>query len=331
MIDEEAELEARFLDCLAVARNFLARPDGRELAVRTMAQAEETAVEVRHWGELAKCWARSFQDFDESRRCFDRAVGQTASGNSVATVDYRIREADDNGRVVRHVIGYRMVPTEVYIPALLAAIFFDPDHPGQAADLMAKAEQEAESHSSSMRNFKQFDQKTLLYFDRAGAQLCWLYIAHCWARELGQIDEAVRCARKAEEIADELAGIPTWVSVASFWMNDAGGEEEARRCIAEAEKKIRDGNAGDYMVLARGIATLGDPDLPVQYLDKAELAIEELSDWDAVRLVWEELGYLERAERAQKIADYLDTKVTMEEYLASGGGHGRYVPGEGPY
>ena len=329
-IDPDAEREALVQDAIALAITHLqSQPSNSEAGLMAMTAAEKAADQVRHWVDLAKCWVKHFNDIDRSQECFNRAIDLTSG--DVATVDYRIREVDDEGKVVRHVIGYRMVPTGVYLNTAMATIVDGWGDSDGSAELMAEAESKAAIHKSTMRGSSfQFTDDALQYFDRAETQLCWLWIARCWATELGRRDEALRCAAKAEEIAIEMSGSVTWIHVAKFWMNDMGQPEEGLRCVTEAENTITDPKAFDYMMLAEGVAAMGDPELPVRYLDKAESSIDELSDWSAIKYIWEELGYFDRAERADKIWEYLHDKADMEDYMVNGG-YGRYVPGEGPY
>ena len=79
---------------------------------------------------------------------------------------------------------------------------------------------------------------------------------------------------RAEELAAELSTISQWVEVAKVWMRVMGEPGEARRCVAEAEKLLEKQTAQEYIMLAEGVAVLGDPELPVQYLDKAESLID---------------------------------------------------------
>ena len=195
---------------------------------------------------------------------------------------------------------------------------------------MTKAETEAENLSSSLRSFGGFKEEDLLYFDKAESQLAWLHIARCWWEDFEEREQAVRCIALAEELAAEMATVPNWVEVAKMWVRVMGEPKEAQRCVAEAERLLEEQTAQEYIMLAEGVAVLGDPELPLQYLDKAESLIDELSDWSAIAFTWEELGYFDRAERANNIWEYLAEKADMDVYRVNGG-FGRYVPGEGPY
>ena len=332
-VSREAEREARIQDIIAQVMGLMAEDAdaNEELAKKTLLKAHRAAKEARHWGDIGKCWFHYFLDFDRADSCFSKAVEIASAGPTVPTVEYRIREVDDEGRVLRHVIGHRMVPTGVYLQSLFAVIFCLIEDTDEQLEMMAKAETTAEELRSSMRAFQQFDEETLRYFDRAESQLAWLHIAKCWAVDHENRQHALRCVTRAEELAAELSTISQWVEVAKVWMRVMGEPGEARRCVAEAEKLLEKQTAQEYIMLAEGVAVLGDPELPVQYLEKAESLIDELSDWSAIAFTWEELGYFDRAERANNISEYLSSKVTQEEYFANGGGYGRYLPGEGPY
>lgn len=339
-VSREARQEGRIQDGLARARAYLQKtpkdwqgdaPDDWNRAIREMAKVENAAKEARHWGDITKCWALDFRLVDDTVRCMDKTFDLAYQDARVATVDYRIKETDAAGNVVRHVIGHRMVPTPVYIETLYAIIFYAAGDVDALLESMQKASNIAASYKSAMRAYPQFDEATLQYFDQSESMHCWLYIAQIWVNEFEQREQGLRCAAKAESIAADLSDIPQWVEVAKFWMRVMGQPEQARRCVAEAEKTLSDATPQSYISLAEGVAVLGDPELPVQYLDKAESLIEELSDWSLIKYTWEELGYFDRAERADNIWEYLASKVTEEEYIANGGGYGKYAPGDGPY
>lgn len=331
-ISREAQKEGRIQDALAQAKAYLQTvPPNRESALKEMAKAEKAAVEPRHWGDLTKCWAQDFKDLDQASRCLDHTFELAKQDPRIALVEHRTKEVDDAGKVTRHIISHRMIPSPIYVASLLA-IFLDAMNDPQAVkNCMQKAENIASNFQSSMRAYQQFDEATLQYFDQAESQICWLYLAQTWHQELRQRQPALRCAAQAEAIAAAISNIPQWVAVAKFWMRTMGEPAQARRCVAEAEKTLSDPTPQSYISLAEGVAVLGDPDLPVQYLDQAESLIEELSDWSLIKYTWEDLGYFDRAERADNIWEYLASKTTEEEYLANGRGYGRYTPGDGPY
>ena len=332
-VSREAEREGRVQDIIGQAMSLMAEDAdaNEELAKKTLLKAHRPAREARHWGDIAKCWFHYFYDIERAKECFFKAVEASGDNPTVATVEYRIRETDDEGQVVRHVLGYRMVPTRVYLHCILAATLCLRGETEDQVKFMTMAEKEAENVRSSMRAFDQFDEETLQYFDRAESQLGWLHIARCWAEDFEERQQALRCVAKGEELAAEMSTIPNWVEVAKFWMRIMGEPGEARRCVAEVERLLEKHTAQEYIMLAEGVAALGDPELPVQYLDRAESLIEELSDWSAIAYTWEEMGYSDRAERANNIWEYLASKVSQEEYMANGGGYGRYIPGDGPY
>lgn len=336
----EAQKEGQIQDGLARARAYLrqapqdwdgADPEPWHRAKREMAKVENAAQEPRHWGDITKCWALDFRLADDTERCMSKTIDLAYQDTRVATVDYRIKEVDDAGNVTRHVIGHRMVPTPLYIETLFAIIFYAAGEVAALKESMRRAYNIAANFQSSIRAYLPSDEATLRYFDQSESMLSWLYIAQIWATELKQRELGLRCAAKAEAIAADLSSIPQWVEVAKFWMRAMGDPEQARRCVAEAEKTLNDPTPQSYISLAEGVAILGDPDLPVQYLDKAESLIEELSDWSLIKYTWEELGYFDRAERADHIWEYLAAKITEEQYIANGGGYGKYAPGDGPY
>lgn len=339
-VSREAEEEGRVQDVLAQARAYLRKapkdwdgdaPDDWNRAISEMAKAETAATAVRHWGDIAKCWARDFGLTEAAERCLGKTSGLAGQDARVAIVDYRTQERDEAGRVVRHIIGYRMAPTPVYLETLRSIIFQAARDAEALKESMQKTYALVENHQSSLRMHSKFDEETLRYFEKSESMQCWLYIAQIWARELGEREPGLHCAAKAEEIAADLSNIPHWAEVAKFWMRVMGQPEQARRCVAEAEKTLIDHTPQSYISLAEGVAAIGDPELPVQYLDKAESLIEELADWSIIKYTWEELGYLDLAERADNIWEYLAAKVTDAEYIANGGGYGRYAPGDGPY
>lgn len=306
-------------------------PPNRELALKEMAKAEKAAAEPRHWGDLSKCWFQDFKDPEQASRCLDQTFQMAQQDPRIALVEHRTKEVDNAGKVTRHIIAHRMIPSPIYIGALLATFLDAMNDPQAAQDCMQKAENIAANFQSSMRIYQQFDEPTLQYFDQAESQICWLYLAQTWHQELNQRQPALRCAAQAEAIAARLSNIPQWIEVAKFWMRTMSEPQQARRCIAEAEKTLTEPTPQSYISLAEGVAALGDPHRPVQYLDKAESLIEELSDWSAIKYTWQDLGYFDRAERADNIWEYLASKITEAEYIANGGGYGRYRPGDGPY
>ena len=332
-VSREAEREDKFQDIIDIVKALMAEDaDGNEeQAKKTLLKAHRSAKEVRHWGEIAKCWFHFFLDMEQTKSCYFKAVEIAGVSPTVATIEYRIKEVDDTGKVARHVIGHRMVPTRVYLHSLMAATLCLRGETEEQVRFMTMAENEAEHCRSSMRAFDQFDEDTLTYFDKAESQLGWLHIARCWWEDFEERQQALRCVARAEELAAKMSTIPNWVEVAKLWVRVMGEPGEARRCVAEAEKLLETHTAQEYITLAEGVAVTGDPELPVQYLDKAESLVEELSDWSAIAFTWEELGYFDRAERANNISEYLSSKVIQDEYLANRGGYGRYVPGEGPY
>ena len=277
-----------------------------------MLKAHRAAKEARHWGDIGRCWFHYFLDFDRAESCFSKAVEIASTGLTVPTVEYRIREVDDEGRVVRHVIGHRMVPTGAYLHSLFSVIFCLAGETDEQLETMAKAEGKAEDVRSSLRSFGGFDEDDLGYFDKAEYQLGWLHIAKVWAVDHENRQQALRCLARAEELADDMSTTTNWVEVAKVWMRVMGDPGEAHRCVAEAERLIEEPDVRDYIDLAEGVAVVGDPELPVQYLDKAESLIDELSDWSAIAFTWEELGYFDRAERANNIGEYLSSKVSQE-------------------
>ena len=332
-VSREAEREGKVQDIIDIVKALMAEDaDGNEeQAKKTLLKAHRSANEARHWGYIAKCWVHYFLEFDRAEFCYFKAIALASAGPSVPTVEYRIKEVDDHGRAVRHVIGHRMVPTGVYLRSLNAVIFGAVDEFKEQMRMMSKAEEDAENVRSMLRSFEEFDEETLRYFDKAESRLAWVHIARCWVEDLENRQQGRRCLARAEELVAEISDIDSWVDMAKFWMRVMGEPGEARRCVAEAEKRLDNHTAQEYIMLAEGVAVLGDPELPVRYLDRAESLIDELSDWSAIAFTWEELGYFDRAERANNIWEYLSSKVSQEEYLANGGGYGRYVPGEGPY
>ena len=329
----EAQREERFQDIIDLVMALMAEDaeGNEESAKKTLLRTHRLAKEARHWGDLAKFWFHYFLDLDRTESCFFKARDIASTGPTVPTVEYLIKEVDEQGTVVRHVIGHRMVPTGVYLHSLFAATNCLRDETEDQLRLMAKAEGEAEKVRSSLRAFDQFDEETLRYFDKAESQLGWLHIAKCWAVDFDERRQALRCIGRAEELASEMATTTNWVEVAKVWSRVMGDPGEARRCVAEAERSLERHSAHEYIMLAEGLAVLGDPELPVDYLDRAETLIDELSGWSAIAYTWEGLGYFDRAERANNIWEYLAAKVSEEEYMANGGGYGLYVAGEGPY
>ena len=332
-VSREAEQEGEVQDIIDLVKALMAEDaeGNEERAKKTLLKAHQSAKEARHWGEMAKCWFRFFLDMDQVEACFLKALEIASTGPNVPTVTYRMKEVDGDGKVVRHVIGHRMVPTHIYLHTLIAATTCLSGESRQQRRLMGRAEEAAETLRSSMRSSEQFEEETLRYFDKAESQLAWLHIAQCWWENFEKPRQARRCIVRAEELAAEMSTIHNWIEVAKFWMRIMGEPREARRCVAKAESLIKEQSARECIMLAEGVAVLGDPELPVQYLDRAESLIDELSDWSAIAYTWEELGYFDRADRANKIWEYLNSKVSEEEYMGNGGGYGRYVPGEGPY
>ena len=322
-----AEWESKFQGCIARARYYLSDPAGRGQAVLAMSEASNLAREVRHWADLAKCWARDFDDRVNAINCIRLAHDLAEGEADVGTLAYHIRDIDEQGEVTRQVLGYRMVPSDVFFAITQAGVWEALGEHEPAVDSMAEAERKAVTVRSSLRETGQFDEKALQYFDVSTSFRCWLFVGECWVNEFRDREQAVRCAVKAEDIATDLS---SWVGLVQFWMKPMGEPEQGRRCMTEDEKRINRISAFDYALLAEGAAALGDPNLPVQYLDKAESLIDEISDWSAICYTWEELGYWDRADRAWAISDYLHEKIDMDDYMVNGG-YGRYVPGEGPY
>ena len=331
-VSREAEREGKVQDIIDTVKALMAEDaDGNEeQAKKVLLKAHRPAKEARHWGDIAKCWFHYFLDLERSEACFLKALEIASTEPRVATVAYRIKEVDDQGKVIRHVIGHRLVDTGVYLHTLIAATTCVRGKLREQKRVMRRGEEEADRVRSSMRAFDQFDEDTLRFFDKAESQLAWLHVARCWWEDFDERRQALRCLARAEELATEMNTIPNWVEVAKVWMRVMREPGEARRCVAEAEKHMEKHTAQEYIMLAEGVAVLGDPELPSQYLDKAESLINELSDWSAIAYTWEELGYLDRAERANNIWEYLHEKTDMDDYGVNGG-YGRYVPGEGPY
>ena len=321
-VSREAEREGKVQDIIDLVKSLMSEDaDGNEeQAKMALLEAHSSAREARHWGDIAKCWAHLFLDFERAESCYDRALDIASAGPSVPTVDYRIKEADEHGGVTRHVIGHSMVPTGVYLTSLSAVIFGAVSDFGKQLRMMSKAEEEARNVRSLLHAFEEFDEEALRYFDKVESQSGWLHIARCWMEGLENLQQARRCLARAEELADEMSNIPNWVAVAKFWMRVMGEPGEAQRCVAEAERLIEKHTAREYIMLAEGLAVMGDPEVTVQYLDKAESLIEELSDWSDIAYTWEELGYFDRAERANYIWEYLGSKVYEGQYLANCGG-----------
>ena len=200
---------------------------------------------------------------DLTKSCFLKALDIASTGATVPTVEYLIKEVDEEGTVVRHLIGHRMVPTGVYLHSLFAATNCLSDQTEEQLRLMAKAEEEAEKVRSSLRSFEQFDEEALQYFDKAESQLGWLHIAKCWVVDFDDRQQAIRCIGRAEKLASEMAATTNWVEVAKVWSRVMGDPSEARRCVAEAESLLERHTAHEYIMLAEGLAALGDLQLPV--------------------------------------------------------------------
>ena len=212
-VSREAEREGRFQDVIDVLRAMMAEDADRneEQGRKTLLKAHRSAKEVRHWGEIAKCWFHYFYDIEQTKECFFKAVEIAGDSLMVATVEFRIKEVDDEGRVVRHVIGHRMVPTRVYLHSLFAATLCLRGETDRQAEFMGRAEEAADNLKSSMHAFDQFDEETLLYFDRAESQLGWLHIARCWREDFDERQQALRCIAKAEELAKVMSTTTNWV------------------------------------------------------------------------------------------------------------------------
>ena len=69
---------------------------------------------------------------------------------------------------------------------------------------------------------------------------------------------------------------------------------------------MTDADPYDWCGLAEGWAALGDETRPVQYMEQAEAAAKEGHEWDIITFAWEELGYLDRAQRARDVSDSFD-------------------------
>ena len=122
-VSREAEREGKFQDIIDIVKALMAEDaDGNEeQANKTLLRAHRSAKGVCHWGEIAKFWFHYFLDMEQTKMCYFKAVEIAGASPTVATIEYRIKEVDDAGKVVRHVIGHRMVPARVYLHSLMAA------------------------------------------------------------------------------------------------------------------------------------------------------------------------------------------------------------------
>ena len=332
-VSREAEREGKFQDIIDIVKALMAEDaDGNEeQAKKTLLRAHRSAKEVRHWGEIAKCWFHYFLDMEQTKTCFFKAVEIAGGSPTVATIEYRIKEVDDAGKVARHVIGHRMVPARVYLHSLMAATLCLQDETEEQVRFMTMAENEAENCRSSMRAFDQFDEDTLTYFDKAESQLGWLHIARCWWEGLRTTPAGASLRGQGGRARGRDVDHPQLGRGGQALGKGDGrtrGGPPLRGRGREASGKThspRVHHAG------RGSCRHGRPGTAGAILGQGRVPYRRTLGLECHRLHLEELGYFDRAERANNISEYLSSKVTQDEYLASGGGHGRYVPGEGPY
>ena len=123
-----------------------------------------------------------------------------------------------------------------------------------------------------------------------------------------------------------MSTILGWVEAAKLWVRVLEQPGEARRCVAEAEKLPAGNNSRDYTSLAEGLVLIDQTDLAVEYLEKAESLVAELSEWSTIASAWIGLECYDRAERA--IGEGSSSKLSDDEPVVYRDSKGRYVRGE---
>lgn len=330
-VHSSAQEEAAVQDAITLAIAHLRKnPPEEELAREVMFRAEGAATRVRHLGYIARCWATEFRDIEETRRCWREVVDRAVRKSSIQTVDGVTKGVDGDVNLVFHAIAYRHVPVEVYLPALLSSLVHSERDPEPSLGLMQDAEEAAEAVRSSLWFLDGLDEEDIEGHDKAECQRALLYVARCWLTDWGNREEAVRCVRRAEELAAEMQTVWGWVEVAKFWSIVMRQPDKSRPFLVRAESAEGVATLYASVQLAEAAAALGDTELMVQYLDRAEKNIEELSDWQSIRYHWEDFGHLDRADRAYRIWQYMASRVSAKDYLENGG-HGRYAAEDGPY
>ena len=337
LIKNEAQCEDFIQRMISGAIGQLeAEPPQRELAENGMAWAEWAANQARHWVDIAKCYSREFRNHRRTGGCILRANQIAMESPMVPTVESLTGEADVSGDEGRH-IEYRMVPSPVFIK-VIGAEFMAPLYSSMLRDMIKNAEDLSDKYANlpaispkrrtRRKAAQDLDNAFLDHYGKAESQLGWLFIAKFWSDNLDDQEEALRCLNMAEDLAAEMATIAGWVEVAKLWMRVLEEPEEARRCVAEAEKLPDRDTAKDYTSLAQGIALIGQTELAVKYLDKAESLAIEPSERSAIASVWKGLGYHDRAEKVDRMGESSYSRESDGEPAIYRDSKGPYVSGK---